>query len=153
MAVTELTRAERWARTMPLIRGLMGHLAREGEDRLRPLGLTRPQAWVLRLLDAEGGGRSSVDLAQEMHCHSSNLTGVLDRLEARGLVRRDTHEQDRRVKVVRLTEAGVAARAEVSALMADVPAVLARLDAEDLTQLEALLTKALGHAGPDAGGG
>lgn len=41
-----------------------------------------------------------------MNCEASNLTGLVDRLEARGLVERQPHPDDRRVKCVGLTAAG-----------------------------------------------
>ena len=62
----------------------------------------------------------------------STLTGVLDRLERRGLVARTPNPQDRRSVVVELTETGRAAAERVAAAFA---AVEARLPAQDAARL------------------
>src|ERR1700683_3119139 len=46
------------------------------------------------------------ELATMLACDNSNVTGIVDRLEARGLVTRRPYAQDRRVKHVVLTDAG-----------------------------------------------
>ncbi|MFJ7177398.1 MarR family winged helix-turn-helix transcriptional regulator [Streptomyces massasporeus] len=45
-------------------------------------------------------------LAQQLKCEPSNVTGIVDRLEARGLVERRPDPADRRVKVAAATEEG-----------------------------------------------
>jgi DNA-binding MarR family transcriptional regulator len=45
-------------------------------------------------------------LAEHMSCDASNITGISDRLEVRGLLERRSDPQDRRVKTLALTEAG-----------------------------------------------
>src|SRR5665213_1681501 len=57
------------------------------------------------------------ELATVLHCDNSNVTGIVDRLEARGLVARQPHEHDRRVKHVVLTPLGAAASEHVRATM------------------------------------
>ena len=52
-------------------------------------------------------------LADALHCDNSNITGIVDRLEAAGLVERRAHEGDRRVKAVVLTEKGESLRIEI----------------------------------------
>jgi DNA-binding MarR family transcriptional regulator len=143
MTVTAPTRQERWAGIRPLLKALGQCVARDAEERLRPVGLTKPQAWLLLLLEPDGEGMPIAHLADEMGCHSSNLTGVLDRLEAREAVRRVAHPNDRRVKMVRLTAAGAELRAAAEAAIAGAPASLDALDDDDLATLEALLRKAL----------
>src|SRR4051795_461598 len=70
----------------------------------REFDLMPPQQMVLGLLlDAP---RPMGDLAQQMHCDSSNITGIVDRLSERGLVERTAAEGDRRVKLVALTGPG-----------------------------------------------
>jgi DNA-binding MarR family transcriptional regulator len=138
----EITREERWLRTAPRLHGLVRAVGREFEERLRVLGLTTPQAGVLKRLEPGGEGLAIVALAQDLDCHSSNLTGLLDRLESRGLVCREPHPADRRVKVVRLTSEGVATREAVLELLAPVPRALDTLDEDDMERLEALLAKA-----------
>src|SRR5215813_7478669 len=50
-------------------------------------------------------------LAETLSCDASNVTGLVDRLEARGLVQRRPSADDRRVKVLQLTPAGSRLRA------------------------------------------
>src|SRR5579863_7607234 len=52
-------------------------------------------------------------LAQTLSCHASNVTGLVDRLEARGLIERRLSADDRRVKVLELTREGVHQRAQI----------------------------------------
>jgi DNA-binding MarR family transcriptional regulator len=47
-----------------------------------------------------------VSLARALHCHDSNVTGLVDRLEQRGLIERRNDPNDRRVKLIALTKAG-----------------------------------------------
>ena len=47
-----------------------------------------------------------VSLARALHCHDSNVTGLVDRLERRGLIERRNDSNDRRVKLIALTKAG-----------------------------------------------
>ncbi|MGR4879522.1 MarR family winged helix-turn-helix transcriptional regulator [Streptomyces sp. LARHCF249] len=66
-------------------------------------GLTSTQARVLAQLDGPVPMRG---LARLLVCDASNVTGIVDRLEARELVRREADPADRRVKNVVATEAG-----------------------------------------------
>src|SRR5438045_9674012 len=75
------------------------------------LDLSPAQCYVLHLLDPEEPvpmGR----LAETLSCDASNVTGLVDRLEARGLVRRRPAGHDRRVKGIELTSAGTRARTD-----------------------------------------
>ena len=68
-------------------------------------GLSVAQLDVVRRLLANGPTRMS-RLAERMNCEASNLTGLVDRLESRGLVERRPDPDDRRVRVLALTPAG-----------------------------------------------
>jgi DNA-binding MarR family transcriptional regulator len=74
---------------------------RESGPHLRPYDLTTQQLWLLAKLDDDGVPIGT--LAEALQCHSSNVTGMVDRLEARGLVARQPDASDRRVKLVALT--------------------------------------------------
>ena len=63
------------------------------------------QAKLLIALDP-GARMTMGEAALLMHCDNSNVTGVVDRLEARGLVARASDSRDRRVKLIGLTEPG-----------------------------------------------
>ena len=104
--------------------------------------LSPPQAIVLRLLDDP---RPMGELALLMHCDNSNITGIVDRLEERGLVQRTVAERDRRVKLIALTEDGRAIREELNRRMAEPPAPLKDLSKEDQEALREILGRALGR--------
>lgn len=81
--------------------------------------LTGPQLWVLQLLHNAGTLRVS-DLAREMYLSPATVVGILDRLEAKGLISRTRSQEDRRAVDVALTEQGkeLAAKApEVAQVM------------------------------------
>jgi DNA-binding MarR family transcriptional regulator len=85
------------------------------------------------------------ELATLLHCDNSNVTGIIDRLEARGLVERRPYQQDRRVKHIALTPLGVEQRARVRAHMAEAPAAFERLGAADQRVLRDILRRAVEH--------
>ncbi len=68
-------------------------------------GLTGPQSLVLRLL-IKKGALSSADLSRQMYVTPSNITGIIDRLEKKGLVERIRKQGDRRVALITLTPSG-----------------------------------------------
>ena len=68
-------------------------------------GLTGPQSLVLRLL-IKKGSLSSADLSRQMYVTPSNITGIIDRLEKKGLVERIRKQGDRRVALITLTGSG-----------------------------------------------
>ncbi len=69
------------------------------------LGVTGPQRLVIRVVGGSPGIGAG-GLARVLHLHPSTLTGVLRRLEDRGLIRRDVDPADGRRAVLRLTAAG-----------------------------------------------
>jgi DNA-binding MarR family transcriptional regulator len=106
----------------------------------REFDLMPPQQMVLGLLEEP---RSMGDLAQEMHCDNSNITGIVDRLEERGLVERRAAEGDRRVKLVALTEDGTRLRAELDRRRSVPPPQISALTDADLRRLHAIFSKAM----------
>jgi DNA-binding MarR family transcriptional regulator len=109
---------------------------------LNELGLTFSQAHALRILDAEGPLTMSA-LAERLFCDASNVTGIADRLEARGLIERLAGEGDRRVKVLALTPAGAELRERVLEIMSEPPAAIAALSLADQRTLRDLLQRAV----------
>ena len=73
------------------------------DRRIKALGLTRSQWWVLTHL-FRGDGISQTELAETLEIEKPTLGRLLDRLEAKGWVRRDHDARDRRVWRVHLTE-------------------------------------------------
>jgi len=71
----------------------------------RQFGLTETQSDVLRTLLVYGP-MSSADLSRNLYVTPANITGVIDRLENKGLVERIRQQADRRVALITLTEKG-----------------------------------------------
>jgi MarR family transcriptional regulator for hemolysin len=73
------------------------------DRRIRKLGLTRAQWWVLTHL-YRSNGVTQTELAETLEIEKPTLGRLLDRLEAKGWVRREHDASDRRVWRVHLTE-------------------------------------------------
>lgn len=77
-------------------------------EMLKPYELTLPQYNVLRILrGAEPDGLICREIGERMITRDPDVTKLLDRLEARGLVTRERQQHDRRVIVARVTEEGL----------------------------------------------
>jgi MarR family transcriptional regulator, organic hydroperoxide resistance regulator len=109
---------------------------------LGALGLSFPQAHALRMLDPEEPMPMSA-LAERLFCDASNVTGIVDRLEARGLVERRSAKGDRRVKALTITAAGVELRVEVLEIMNEPPEAIAALPHADQRALRDILARAV----------
>lgn len=79
-------------------------------------GLTGPQLLLLRALERLGEVPVG-ELARDVSLSHATVTGVLDRLEKRGLVQRTRSEEDKRKVLVSTTESGLV-------LLADAPSLL-----------------------------
>ena len=107
-------------------------LAKEGERVVAPHGVTEPQFNVLMLLRYQGerGGLDQTALGRMLVVNRSNVTGLVDRMEAAGLVARAQDPSDRRMKRVSLTAKGrkvaEAAEAPYFARVGEVIGVLTR---------------------------
>ena len=121
----------------------MDQRARVGSA-LSGLGLTFAQAHALRLLDPELPLPMSA-LAERLFCDASNVTGIADRLESRGLVERRSAEGDRRVKALTLTTDGVELRTQVMEIMSEPPRAIAALSVADQRALRDILSRAVEH--------
>jgi MarR family transcriptional regulator, organic hydroperoxide resistance regulator len=102
--------------------------------------LTGSQLHALYLL---GEPRSMGELAQRLVCDASNVTGLVDRLESRGLIERRPGPDDRRVRMLVLTPAGEELRARALARFTEAPAGIAALTVDEQRTLRDLLQKAL----------
>jgi MarR family transcriptional regulator, organic hydroperoxide resistance regulator len=103
--------------------------------------LAPQQMIALRILG--GGPRKMSELAQALFCDNSNVTGIVDRLEERGLVRREAEEGDRRVKLLVLTDEGERMRVEITKRMAEPPEPIASLSEKDQRALRDILKRAI----------
>jgi MarR family transcriptional regulator, organic hydroperoxide resistance regulator len=111
---------------------------------LNGLGLSFAQAHALRLLDPEEPMPMSA-LAERLFCDASNVTGIADRLEVRGLVSRQSYAGDRRVKALTITPSGMKLREQVMELMSQPPEAIAALSEADQRALRDILARAVGH--------
>ena len=105
-------------------------------------GLTAAQARVLDLLSHEPMPMRRI--AQQVNCEPSNITGLVDRLEARGLVERRPDPADRRVKLAAPTDEGVRMARGVQGNLGFARGAVAGLTGTERDVLRALLAKMLG---------
>jgi DNA-binding MarR family transcriptional regulator len=106
------------------------------------LGLSFQQSMALMQLEPDEPLQMSA-LATALQCDNSNVTGLVDRLEAAGLAERRPAERDRRVKTVVLTPHGEAVKDEVRRRAGTPPPEIARLSEADAEKLREILRRAL----------
>ena len=112
-------------RDLALVAAVLGTaeaFLRESQRLFRPLGLAGAQFNVLNILARSGAGVSQRVLSDELLVDRSNVTGLLDRMEKSGWVRRADHPEDRRVYLITLTPAGRALWEKASPLYLEVVA-------------------------------
>jgi DNA-binding MarR family transcriptional regulator len=80
-------------------------LTRKFQEQLEPFGLT-PFHWVVLCCLWEEDGLATSSIGEKLQQVGGTLTGVLDRMEDRGLIRRERDQHDRRVWRIWLTDAG-----------------------------------------------
>jgi len=98
--------------------------------------------WGPLLLIARGRARTAAALAQALDLDAGAMTRTLDRLQAKGLIRRTRSREDRRVWTLELTPAGERAVAQVPAGLAYANNVhLAGFDREEFEQLRGYLAR------------
>jgi DNA-binding MarR family transcriptional regulator len=109
---------------------------------LSELGISPQQAMAIGTLKP-GEPLPMSALAEALHCDNSNITGIVDRLEAAGLAERRPDERDRRVKAVVLTKDGERMQIEIERRAGQPPPTIASLSAEDAIALRDILSRAL----------
>jgi DNA-binding MarR family transcriptional regulator len=87
------------------IRQLYRTIQLDSSKMSRKYGLTAPQSSVLRML-SKYGPLASTELSRMLYMTPSNITGIIDRMEKKGLVTRIRQPGDRRVVLLQLTEKG-----------------------------------------------
>jgi DNA-binding MarR family transcriptional regulator len=118
----------------------------EQRTQLPPLAaefdLSLAQCHVLHAIEP-GRPMPMGQLACRLACDASNVTGLVDRLEGRGLIRRHPSAEDRRVKVLDLTPTGARLRTQIVDRLGKPPEVLGRLSDRDHRTLVRILTRLL----------
>src|SRR5439155_15140651 len=115
-----------WQLLMKFFFAQREHLPSSGAE----FDLSPIQCHVLHLIEP-GRPIPMGRLAETLACDASNVTGLVDRLEARGLVQRRPSDGDRRIKALALTPAGSRLRAMLLDRMSMPPSVLRRLSARE----------------------
>ena len=87
------------------IRRMFYVLAEQARKAEHETGLTGSQLWVIKLLEVTSPMKVT-ELARRMYLHPATMVGLLDRLEAKGLVQRTRSDKDRRVVHVMITVQG-----------------------------------------------
>ena len=109
------------------------------QARLSPLGLTPTQSYVLSMLHLNDG-MTLGDLGERVALDPSTLTGVIDRMERDGFVRRQHDTEDRRAIRVHLTEKAKEVEPQVRVLSKEFDALLrASFKPEEMATFERVL--------------
>lgn len=109
------------------------------EERLALHDLTAPQwAVLVRLWEEEG--RSSTELGKSLYFDKTTITGIVDRLEQKGLVKKVRDTKDRRIIRVYLMDKGKELQKELPKLANEVIGLAAKgFDRNDTERLKAYL--------------
>ncbi|ASY35162.1 MULTISPECIES: MarR family winged helix-turn-helix transcriptional regulator [unclassified Streptomyces] len=126
-----------------LIGAVVGRYHAEYERAAAAHALTGAQARVLSLLSL--GPLPMRRLARTLKCEPSNVTGIIDRLETRGLVERRSDPDDRRVKLAASTDEGLRLARSLRDGLDFAREPLADLSREERLVLRGLLRRMLGE--------
>ncbi len=151
--MTALDRELGWRRGFiyPQHEGLLGIyftgdlIRKRAREFFSGLGLTDVQFNVMKLIELQSGdanGLTQAELSRMLLVNRSNITSLIDRMERAGLVRRETVPNDRRIKLVTLTEKGRNSLLEIKdSYMEEVSRIMNALTEEELQSLVRVLGK------------
>ena len=122
-----------WQLLMKFFFAQRAHLPSRAQFDLSPI-----QCHVLHLIEP-GRPLPMSRLADTLSCDASSVTGLVDRLESRGLVRRRSSPQDRRVRVLQLTPTGARLRTQLLRQMTGGSLPLSRLSLDQQRTLVKIL--------------
>ncbi len=109
---------------------------------LREYGLTPSQYNILRILRGEGAPLPILEIADRTVTVVPGITGLIDRLEQAGLVKRDRCDQDRRVIYVAITDKGTKVLAELDQPVLELHKnLMGHLSLTELKELSRILEK------------
>ncbi|MEO8123588.1 MAG: MarR family transcriptional regulator [Burkholderiales bacterium] len=128
-----------------LMRQIVTSIGRGVDQRLESIGLTNAQ-WLPLLKLQLGQAANVAELARECEVDAGAMTRMLDRLEAKGLIRRVRSTADRRVVNLELTDEGVKAARQIPGVLCEVQnAHLAGFNTEEWEALKASLRRMLAN--------
>jgi DNA-binding MarR family transcriptional regulator len=117
------------------LHGMIGSLRCAGTGRMVKAGISMTHLHILWVLEHHGELPMS-RLAELLDVSLSNATGLIDRMEERGLVERVRVPDDRRVVIVRASSQGGQMRDEIEALKQDrMRSILSRLTRKQLDRV------------------
>jgi len=129
-----------------LMRQILAAVGQEVERQLAHTELTNAQ-WIPLFKLSMGKSSTAAELARECRLDAGAMTRMLDRLEAKGLLRRERSAADRRVVTISLTEGGTAAAREIPKVLSRVQnAYLAGFSEPEFETLKTLLRRVLTSA-------
>lgn len=103
--------------------------------------LTPVQGMLLVVLE-ESDSKTMNELSNMMGCDASNITGLIDRLEANGYIERTADAADRRVKKIKLSKKGCDCRCSLLNTLAEAESVdMSRLSKEEIETLKKIFNK------------
>ncbi len=127
-----------WASLIELCLGMRSWWSAVCEE----FDLTPSQGMALRSLDPERPLAMST-LADALACDASNVTGIVDKLESRGLIARRGADHDRRIKMLCVTQAGRALRDRLIGRLLQPPAAVTSLPRDIKSTLTGILRNLL----------
>ncbi len=139
MVVRTKTKADLTSEVTSSLQLIIKSAKRSMRAELEEVGLTVPQAMVLHTLAASGARLSARELGRECDMLASTMTGVVDRLEQQGYVRRERDDHDRRVVWIDLTPEGEQIQSTLGGFFSQFGQTFSVLGAKDLERLAELL--------------
>lgn len=129
-----------------LMRRIIAIVTQEIEHELEPSGLTNAQ-WVPLFKLALGSATTGAELARECELDAGAMTRLLDRLEGKGLCRRERSSEDRRVVNLEMTDEGREAVKVVPQVLSKLQnQLLAGFSVEEWKTLKEFLRRILDNA-------
>lgn len=120
-------------------------LTRKFTERLEPFGLT-PFHWLVLCCLWQEDGLPTSSIGEKLQQVGGTLTGVLDRMEERGLIRRERDTSDRRIWRIWITDAGKELEAKLPPIAAELrEEAMFGICSEEREQFSQLLNRAIAN--------
>jgi DNA-binding MarR family transcriptional regulator len=140
MAMTDDPAREAWRLLFQLFRSSRREIAELHSD----FDLNPAQVQLVLNVSPESGSPMN-ELAETLACDASYVTGLVDKLESRGLVQRTPKPEDRRIKLIGLTPQGREIRKRLYERVSQPPAFIAAMSPADQEALRDIFRRAAAH--------